>query len=76
MTTTTDVFHKITLSGRKSKYSAWFSGDPIRDPLAYIVDCERIDAADRSFPCSLIEQDELERGQWSALIHSKFGGDA
>lgn len=73
MTNATDVFHKITLPNRKSRYSAWFKGNPITDPLAYIVDCERIDAARRSYPCTQAEEDALIRGAWSARIHSKFG---
>ena len=42
----THYFHKIKIHGRASKYSAYFNGDPMaRYPsLAYLVDCERIDA--------------------------------
>lgn len=72
-TSATDVFHKITLPNRKSRYSAWFKGDPINDPLAYVVGCERIDAAGRSYPCTQAEEDALVRSAWTARIHSKFG---
>lgn len=73
MSNATDVFHKITLPNRKSRYSAWFRGDPTMDPLAYIVDCERIDSAGRSYPCTQAEEDALLKLGWSARIHSKFG---
>jgi hypothetical protein len=61
-----EVFHKITLPGRKSRYSAWF------DKSGFLVDCERIDARNRSFPCSKQEIETLQRGGWSAKQHSVF----
>lgn len=61
-----EVFHKIRLPGRVSKYSAWFDGS------GFLVDCERIDARGRSFPCSKAEIDTLQRGGWTAGQHAKF----
>lgn len=64
----THYFHKITINGRASKYSAWFNGDPMGDcgSLAVLVDCERIDARGRSYPCTQREQDILQHGGWYA----------
>lgn len=65
----THFFHKITIGGRASKYSAWFHGDPMGDcgSLAVLVDCERIDARGRVYPCTTQEQDILgNRGGWYA----------
>ena len=71
----TDVFHKITLPNRKSRYSAWFAADPVcgfDSPLAVLIDCERIDAQNRSFPCTDKEKQQLINGAWSARQHNKF----
>lgn len=64
----THVFHKITLDGRRSKYSAWFFGDPTdRAPsLSRLIDAERIDSAGRSYPVTAAERAQLERGPWTA----------
>lgn len=48
--TATHFFHKITIPGRTSRYSAWFKGDPHASRLAVLVDAERIDARGRSYP--------------------------
>ena len=63
-----EVFHKIRLAGRASRYSAWFDGS------GFLVDCERIDARNRSYPCTQSEMDALSRGGWSAGQHHKFAG--
>jgi len=71
----THYFHKIKIHGRASKYSAWFNGDPMGDcgSLAVLVDCERIDARGRSFPCTTIERDILaNRGGWYARQWGTF----
>lgn len=71
----TDVFHKITLPNRKSRYSAWFAADPIcgfDSAFTLLVDCERIDARGRSFPCTDKEKEQLTNGAWSARQHHKF----
>ena len=63
----THVCHKIKIQGRKSKYSAWFCADPIcgfDSGLTVLVDCERIDAMGRSFPCTETEQKILSQGGW------------
>lgn len=61
-----EVYHKITLPGRKSKYSAWF------DQSGFLIDCERIDNLGRSFPCTKAEMEHLQRGGWSAKQHTTF----
>jgi hypothetical protein len=61
-----EVFHKIRLTGRASRYSAWFDGS------GFLVDCERIDARNRSFPCTQGERDALQRGGWIAGQHKTF----
>lgn len=70
----THYFHKIKIHGRASKYSAWFNGDPMaRYPsLAYLVDCERIDARGRVYPCTQREQDILQHGGWYARQWGKY----
>ena len=71
----TDVFHKITLPNRKSRYSAWFAADPISgfdSPLTLLLDCERIDALGRCFSCTDKEMEQLANGSWSASHHHKF----
>lgn len=70
----THYFHKITLPGRSSKYSAWFNGDPMGDmsSLACLIDCDRIDRLGRSFPCTPSEVTALERGPWSARQSGTF----
>ena len=65
----TYVFHKIKMRGKKSKYSAWFNADP-SDALALLIDCERIDALGRSFPCSEAEQLALRNGPWTSYYHT------
>lgn len=61
-----DVYHNITLSGRKSRYSAWFDGS------GFLIDCERIDSRNRSYPCTDSEMADLQRGGWSAKQHNIF----
>ena len=61
-----EVFHKIRLHGRASKYSAWFDGS------GFLVDCERIDARNRVFPCTKSEIADLQKGGWSAGQHARF----
>ncbi len=70
----THYFHKITMNGRASKYSAWFNGNPMGDcgSLAVLVDCERIDAHGRAYPCTTIEKDILQRGGWYARQWGEF----
>jgi hypothetical protein len=65
----THYFHYIKLPGRSSKYSAWFSGDPLGadNSLAVLVDGERIDRAGRSYPLTESERSALIKGPWSAL---------
>ena len=61
----THVIHGIKMSGRKSKFSAWFRADPIcglDSCLTVLVDCERIDAIGRSYPCTKLEKDILRKG--------------
>ena len=64
----THYFHKVTLPGRVSKYSAWFIGDPMgrAGSLAILVDGQRIDRAGRVYPLTDSEVDALTRGPWSA----------
>lgn len=64
--TASEVYHKITLPGRASRYSAWF------DKTSFLVDCERIDRLNRSFPCTPAEMEALKRGGWSAKQHATF----
>ena len=71
----THVYHKIKMRGKKSKYSAWFREDPIlgiKSSLSVLVDCERIDALGRSYPCTEGEKKVLENGSWSASQWHKF----
>lgn len=75
----THVYHKITMNGRKSKYSAWFRADPIcgfDSGLTVLVDCERIDSLGRSFPCTDSEKDTLLNGSWSSSQWHKFNQPA
>jgi len=61
----THVIHGIRVSGRKSKFSAWFRADPIlgiHSSLTLLIDCERIDALGRSYPCNETEKDILRTG--------------
>jgi hypothetical protein len=70
----THVYHGIKIPGRRSKFSAWWAGDP-RGPmsgLAYIVDGERRDAAGRSYPLTAAEIADLEHGPWSAKSAASF----
>jgi len=70
----THVYHGIKIPGRRSRFSAWWSGDP-RGPcssLAYVVDGERIDGAGRSYPLTAAEIAALERGPWSARSAAQF----
>jgi hypothetical protein len=62
----THYFHKITIPGRASKFSAYFHGDPMRDSLACLVDAERIDRLGRGYPVTEREYEILARGVWSA----------
>ena len=80
MANATHVYHGIRIPGRRSRFSAWWCGDP-RGPgcsLAYIVDGERIDARGRSYPLRAAEIAALERGPWSARQAAAFnvGGAA
>ena len=70
----THYFHKITINGRASKYSAWFNGDPMGDcaSLAVLIDCERIDARGRVYPCTQVEIDILTNGGWYARQWGKY----
>ena len=70
----THYFHKIKIHGRTSKYSAYFNGDPMGDcgSLAVLVDCERIDARGRAYPCTDREEDILQRGGWYALQWGQY----
>ena len=70
----THYFHKITINGRASKYSAYFYGDPLGKlgSMAYLVDCERIDARGRSYKCTAQEKDILQNGYWYALQWGKY----
>ena len=61
-----DVYHKIHLPGRASRYSAWFDGS------GFLVDCERIDSRNRSYPCTKNEIADLQKGGWSAKQHHSF----
>ena len=61
-----EVYHKITLPGRTSRYSAWFDG------CGFLLDCERRDHLNRSYPCTAAEMAVLQRGGWSARQHVKF----
>jgi hypothetical protein len=70
----THVYHGIKIPGRRSRFSAWWIGDP-RGPLsglAYIVDGERLDAAGRSYPLTAADIAALEHGPWSARIGRRF----
>jgi len=63
----THVCHKIRISGRKSKYSAWFRADPIcglDSGLTVLVDCERIDTLGRAFPGTETEKTIWTQGGW------------
>jgi hypothetical protein len=70
----THVYHGITLPGRRSRYSVWWSGDPrgAAGSLAVIVDGERIDRAGRSYPLTAAETAALLRGPWSARSLARF----
>jgi len=70
----THVYHGIKIPGRRSRFSAWWSGDPRGrcSSLAYIVDGERVDAAGRSYPLTASEIAALERGPWSARSAAAF----
>jgi hypothetical protein len=63
----THYFHKITLPGRASRYSAWFNGDPMGtgSSPAVLIDGERIDRAGRVYPLTDSERAML-CGPWSA----------
>ncbi len=66
MTRASEVYHKITLPGRSSRYSAWF------DFCGFLVDCERKDKRGRVYPCTPAEIAQLQRGGWSAAQHMTF----
>mgnify|MGYP003152521322 CR=1 FL=1 len=71
----THVYFKIKIPGYRSKFSAWFKEDPIcglDSPLTVLVDCERIDALGRSFPCTEKVEKILITGGWSAGQICKF----
>lgn len=73
----THVYHGITIPGRRSRFSVWWSGDPLGkvSSLAYIVDGERIDRAGRSYPLTDAERAALLRGPWSARSLATFASD-
>jgi hypothetical protein len=66
MTQAKEVYHGIRLAGRKSRYSAWF------DQSGFVLDCERIDARNRCYPCNAQELAAIQCGGWSAKQRSKF----
>lgn len=70
----THVYYGIKITGRRSKFSVWWKGDPCgpMSGLAYIVDGERIDALGRSYPLTASEIAALERGPWSAKSAAGF----
>ena len=61
-----EVYHRISLTGRKSLYSAWFDKD------GGLLDAERKDAAGRFSRVTDKEWAALQRGGWSAKQHTKF----
>ena len=61
-----EVYHKITLPNRKSRYSAWF------DRSGFLVDCERIDIKGRAYECTKAEMSDLWSGPWSSKQHARF----
>jgi hypothetical protein len=70
----THVAHGIRITGRKSKYSAWFCGDPTGrlSSLATIIDGERIDSRGRSYPLTAAEEEAILHGPWTARHFSAF----
>jgi hypothetical protein len=70
----THVYHGIKIPGRRSRFSAWWIGDPRGrfSSLAYIVDGERVDAAGRAYPLTAAEIAALEHGPWSARSAAAF----
>lgn len=70
----THVYYGIRIPGRRSRFSAWWSGDPRGklSSLAYVVDGERVDAAGRAYPLTAAEIAALERGPWSARSAAAF----
>lgn len=68
----THYFHKITIPGRASRYSAWFEGDPHASRLATLVDAERIDARGRSYRVTPLEEAMLMVGEFTALQSGTF----
>lgn len=66
MSVASDVYHGIRLHGRKSRYSAWF------DQSGFLLDCERIDARNRCYPCKAQEIADIQRGGWAARQRAKF----
>lgn len=73
--TATHYFHRITIPGRASFYSAWFAGDP-RDTksAAVLIDAERLDARRRSYPVTEAEWEALSAGPWTASRWGVFNG--
>ena len=72
--TATHYFHLIKIHGSACKFSAWFKGDPLGalGSLATLVDCERIDAKGRSYPCTSRQKDVLRIGPWTARQSGTF----
>lgn len=68
------VFHGVTLPGRRSTYSLWFSDDPClpAGSLAYLIDGERIDRAGRSYPLTRSEKLAAMSGPWTARHQATF----
>ena len=73
--TATHYFHRITIPGRASHYSAWFAGDP-RDTksAAVLIDAKRVDSRGRSFPITDAEWHCLFHGAWTARRWGVFNG--
>lgn len=69
------VQHKITLRGKASRYSAWFScadGDEDLASMWRLDDAERIDAKGRSYSVTDAEREQLRNGPWSAFAPKQY----
>lgn len=62
------VYHKITIPGRKSRYSAWF------DFTGFLLDAERIDSRNRVYPATPNEREHLRKGGWHAKQEAIIDG--
>tara|TARA_A100001515_G_scaffold6504_1_gene5472 strand:- start:8 stop:235 length:228 start_codon:yes stop_codon:yes gene_type:complete len=73
MQSATHYFHKITIPGRRSRYSAWWAGNPLdTKSAAVLVDAERIDSAGRAYPITDAEWQALFYGRWTARQSGTF----